>query len=113
MSTVTDVLLASALGEGPAWDRVNAWLETQEAGRGLLLANPRWHDVDRGKAMQALVGFGAFNCLDWDGFCRAVITAPWREPQNVQLWVKRECDERFLPILDFMESAWPEHKERR
>jgi len=117
VSTVTDVLLASALDEEDAFAAVNEYLEQQEAGRGLLIANGLWSGaILRGKAMQATVGFGAFNCLDWDGFCRAVITAPWREPQNVQLWVKRESDERFLPILDFVdawEAAWPEPRGRR
>ncbi|GAA6623094.1 hypothetical protein [Scytonema sp. NUACC26] len=103
MSWVTDVLLVFNLGElyddqdEPLEEvfplnNINAWLQKHRKG---TLDNLNEHVSSGGKAMQACVYGGAFNFLKIDEFIEVVKLQPWKEPQNVQLLIHDEEDERF------------------
>ncbi|UBF29352.1 hypothetical protein K9N68_16855 [Kovacikia minuta CCNUW1] len=51
--------------------------------------------VNTGKSMQACVYGGAYNFLKVNEFIELVKSQPWREPQNVQILIQDEEDERF------------------
>ncbi len=75
-----------------ALSQITSWLEEHDWG---ILDNLGQHVHSGGKAMQACVYGGAFNFLKIDEFIEVVKAQACREPQNVQLLIQREEDERF------------------
>lgn len=104
MSWVTDVLLLFSLGE-VYWDEedpdpdpeplplknINAWL----AENNYRSLNNLHDHVNTGKSMQAFVYGGAYNFLKIKEFLETVKAQDWKEPENVQLLIQDEQDERF------------------
>ena len=96
MSHVTDVIITcSVMDEDKTWS-LNAMLETRDdlAESGAWLN--RVDDKAAGsKAMQAAVLIGAFGYLDIDKFVEAVRAHPWYCPEDVQIFMKDEHEDKF------------------
>jgi hypothetical protein len=94
MSHVTDVIFACDLREEKtSVDLINDWLVEHEIG---MLASVDDHAGGK-KAMQSWVFLGAFNYLPIEEFASYVRSLTWCHPENVQIWIKDEHDERFAP----------------
>lgn len=50
------------------------------------------------KFLEACLYIGAFNHFDLDGFVQHLKQMPWEEPENVQVIVKDQWDEKFRII---------------
>ena len=70
---------------------INAWLAEYRFSSLIHLDQY----INTGKAMNACVYGGAYNSLKFDEFIEVVTKQPWKEPQNVQLLIKDEPDDRF------------------
>ncbi|HEY0684783.1 MAG TPA: hypothetical protein VGD45_20770 [Steroidobacter sp.] len=85
----------------PGLNAVNDWLSAQQMGS--------LHPVDQHgtniKAMECHVAIGAFNYLDVAGLEKAFREAPWDYPENVQLLILEQDDERFRLAWRVQESA--------
>jgi hypothetical protein len=111
MSWVTDVLLIFSVGE--VWADYMEPVEANENGDSVeeplplrnidawLLEN-NWRSLTRlddyvntGKPMQTRVYGGAYNFLKISEFIEVVKAQPWQEPQNVQLLIQDDPDDRF------------------
>ena len=101
MSTVTDVILTLSVLERDADDEDDTLHILQpeldrierEHGRKLFpLARVSQHATG-GKAMQAVVFIGAYNCLPEDAFIEAIERTSWEAPEAVRLFFQREHDE--------------------
>ncbi|MBW4690514.1 MAG: hypothetical protein KME27_01970 [Lyngbya sp. HA4199-MV5] len=111
MSWVADVLLIFSLGE--VWADYMEPVEADETGESVeeplplrninaWLSENNWRSlnrldeyVDTGKPMQSRVYGGAYNFLKISEFIEVVKAQPWQEPQNVQLLIQNEPDDRF------------------
>lgn len=108
MSVVTDVILLLNADEiyleeseeslpdeieSEGLKAVNAWLA--ERGYGELFPLSKMAIAPDRHSMQALVYGGAYNHLDDDEFAEFVSKQQWRSPQNVQLLLKHEFEEKF------------------
>jgi hypothetical protein len=103
MSWVTDVLLIfnveeffddelnDFLEEIPALNNINTWLKKHQFQP---LDNLDQY-VNTGKSMQACVYGGAFDSLNPQDLIEAVKAQSWKKPQNVQLLIQSEAEERF------------------
>lgn len=102
MSVVTNVVLLISIHESieddteygyriPGLAYLNDWL--LKANKGELRTVDQYGT--NGKAMECHVALGAFNYLNVDEFIDAFRAAPWDEPENIQLLVQRQEDERF------------------
>ena len=100
MSIVTNVILTFSLEEEgnqeedfPALNSVNAWIAGREYRRVELLE--RVADLPGRKRFEQVICVGCFNHLDVDAFKAAVANAPWQDPENVQLFVQEQEQDRF------------------
>ncbi|MBD2038883.1 hypothetical protein H6F76_28440 [Leptolyngbya sp. FACHB-321] len=111
MSWVTDVLLIFSLGE--VWADYMEPIEADENGESVeeplplrtinawLIKNNqqslnRWDEyVNTGKPMQSRIYGGAYNFLKISEFVEVVKAQPWQEPQNMQLLIKDDPEDRF------------------
>jgi hypothetical protein len=111
MSWVADVLLVFSLGE--VWADYMEPVEADEDGEPVeeplplrninaWLRGNYWQSLNKlddcvntGKPMQTCVDGGAYNFLKIGEFIEVVKAQPWQKPQNVQLLIKDEPDERF------------------
>lgn len=102
MSVVTNVVLLIPCTEShdddteygyhiPGLAYINEWLSTVEKGS----LRPVDQYGSNGKEMECHIALGAFNCLDVDGLISAFRAAPWERPEDVQLLVMRQDDDRF------------------
>lgn len=97
MSVVSNVVLLMSCGESddaediPGLNTLNAWLAGQNQG---ALYRVEDHGHNR-KAMECHVAIGAFNHLYVEEFLEAFRTAPWCEPDTVQLMFKGQDDHEF------------------
>lgn len=103
MSWVTDVLLIfnvdeffddnldDFLEEIPALNNINSWLKKHKFQP---LDNLDQY-VNTGKSMQACVYGGAFDSLKPQDLIEIVKAQAWKKPQNVQLLIQGEAEERF------------------
>lgn len=100
MSDVTDLILITALNDGggeyehPNVDRINNWLANTHNGFRLKPAHPKRADGDYG-VMQCDVFLGARKLLNLAGLLEVFHSVPWDCPENVQLLVKKEEEDRF------------------
>ena len=101
MSTVTNVILTADVGEaehGKAVPRIVEWLLEQEMGHPPLLRVDDLVGRQKGKAMEADVWVGAYNCLDLAAFVDVVEGAAWLERDDVALFVLLQDGDRFEPV---------------
>ena len=110
MSWVADVVLTFSLAEifdedeihlenVAALDTINAWLEGRHGAQLLEISDK----AGGNQPMQSSVYGGAFNMLKIEEFVQLVKSQPWVEPENVQLLIKDEQEERFT-IYEFREE---------
>jgi hypothetical protein len=102
MSVVTDIILVTGIDDGaeredehPNADRLSAYLEREHGGRGLAKVDQ--HAGGR-KAMQCDVFMAAVNFLDKDAFLAWFHAIEWHDPEQVQLMLKGEQEERLTII---------------
>lgn len=99
MSVVTSVLLCTGINDYGIFD-VNKWLV--DSGNWVL---EQINEYAGGrKSMQQDVYAGAYNYFDLDSFIAAVKTSRWEHPDDVQLLVNREEDDRFYLAYGKMEE---------
>lgn len=110
MSEVTNLILSFSVGEDEITKRDEIELFFNN-GRGFKLTsadfegeenlfevkNPRrWYAGS--KLLETPLFIGAYNQLDLDGLVEHLKSLTWQEPENVQLIVKCENDEKFRII---------------
>lgn len=98
MSTVTNVILTTGLGEaehGTAIALIQDWLAAD--------GHPHLRRVDElvnpGKAMEAEVWIGAFNGLRLEEFLQLVKWTRWLAIDEMRIFWKRQDDEAFYPAF--------------
>lgn len=74
-----------------ALDAINHWIPD---GKLVSLIKPTFAPK-AGYGMAANLYGGGFNHFDIEGFIAAVQAQQWRDPDNVQLFLKSESDQRF------------------
>ncbi len=97
MSYVCNVVLLMGVMEErgdtvPALDFINAWLEEDGQGR---LHRADQYGTNR-KVMEVTVALGAFNYLDVEGLLSTFQSAPWEDPESVQLLIRNQDDDLFI-----------------
>lgn len=91
MSSVTSIILNAWLDEDLAIDYINRAMKT--------LPLVRVEDYAGGhKAMQSDILMGAYSYMDIPAFLKVFHSAPWRDPEYIQLFIKYEADEAFSII---------------
>jgi hypothetical protein len=108
MSWVCNVLVLYSLGEewidtddddveyigtSPCLLEINRWLG-ERGWVELLDLGEVGHGIQR-HAFEVRIWGAAFNFLDIDAFLLCVKEQAWREPENVQVMIKDQEDERF------------------
>lgn len=95
MSIVTNVIILAALGpEGPdvEIERLNELLRNV-SGRG------QFQEVSEhaggNKAMECRVYLGTFNLGDSEEIVRTIFSAPWDNPEQVQILTKEQGEDVF------------------
>lgn len=105
MSVVSNIILSFSIMEDfreeddkdviILMDDVNDWLT--ERGKGTFGGDV--NDVLGGtKHLETPVYVAAFNHFDIEAFIAFIKTLPWREPENVQLFVKGQEENKFALI---------------
>jgi hypothetical protein len=101
MSQVTNIILIVDIIEPEVDDlpiaikEINQWL-TSKGHPIFASALGRHTDAYYGeKCLEATVFVGAFNFLHSEEFVQAVQKAGWRSPENLQLMLQKQDDDRF------------------
>lgn len=99
MSVVTNVLLSFDILENEAEvvDEINGWLSSHHQGYFKDLTEA----CGGSKAMEIPVYGAAFNYLDVKALLAFIRTLKFKEPQNVQLFVCQQEEEKFTLIQPF------------
>lgn len=87
-----------------ALDAVNTWISD---GKLVDLTKPTFA-AKAGYGMSAHLYGGGFKHFDIEGFITTVEAQQWRDPANVQLFLKSDSDERF-----FVYSIRPSKRKRK
>jgi len=99
MSLVTNVVLSFSIGEEQKNEdtfilvgAINDWLVSQHGQRFGV-------DADRvaggSKHLETPLYIAAFNYLFIEDFLRFVFSLPWEEPENVQVFIQGQDEDRF------------------
>ncbi len=109
MSLVTNIVFAfSIIEENDPGDedkyllveKINQWLS--ERGYG------EFGDADQSnrgfKALEIPTYVGAFNFLMLDEFLEFIKALPWKEPENVQIFIKEQGDEKYRLLEPFLQN---------
>ncbi len=110
MSQVTNLILAFSVGEDEATKRAEIELFSNN-GRGFQLVSADFEGEDNifkvknprrwyagSKFLETPLFIGAYNNLDLDGLVEHLKILQWEEPENVQVIVKLNADEKFKII---------------
>ena len=103
MSVVTNVILTFAILEDEdrenhytIVDKINEWMEKEY---GQTFNGNLWEvgneAVGGAKNIETPLYIAAFNYLDTEGFVEHLKGLPWLEPENVQMFIQEQDDERF------------------
>lgn len=114
MSEVTNLILSFSVGENEICKRAEIELFSNN-GRGFELTSADFEGEDNifkvenprrwyagSKFLGTPVFIGAYNKLDLDGLVEHLKSLEWDEPENVQLIVQGEEDEKFR-IIEIVE----------
>jgi hypothetical protein len=75
-------------------EKINQWIPD---GKLVSLVSPTYKK-GAGYGMEANLYGGGYKHFDIDGFIKVVEAQKWSNRANVQLWIKGEEDESFIPI---------------
>ena len=94
---------SDTLGEvSPALDNINSWIGD---GQLLDLSGPTYQE-GAGAGMHAWLYGGGFKHFDLDGFIKQVEQQTWKAPQDLQLFIKVEEEDRFTQVdLDLRQDS--------
>jgi len=117
MSLVTNAILAYGSGEhepedqGPWVDIINKFSDgTTCEGQGFVgvedtrVHGENWDWYGGHKRLECYLAIAAFNYLDLTALVRHLRSLPWYHPEDVQLFIKREVDDRFQ-LIDIFPDA--------
>lgn len=119
MSEVTNVILTYGCGED--WPKIREHINRvgfSESRTGIdKFPESELSDQDAllggTKGFEAGMVAGAFNHLDAERLIRAVQSAPWRSPEDVQLFVQQQWANRFTEVSLFRQEWINWHLARR
>ena len=109
MSHVDNIILSFSIMEasvendfGPDYcvmARINGWLLEHASGQRFG-PDLGYHFASYGgrKGLETPLYIAAFNYLPEDEFVAFLRTLPWREPENAQLLIKRQHEDRFVVL---------------
>jgi hypothetical protein len=100
MSVVTSIILKTFLDEDKAIDYIN-----ETVGLNLTDATELHEGTAGTKYMQISVYLAAFNHWNPGPFLTACLLAPWRNPQDVQLFINGENSHRIIEVHPMQETA--------
>jgi hypothetical protein len=102
MSTITDIILVTAIDDGgqfeddhPNAEKLSQWLrddhESSNVGLTIMPSRP----IENGRAIQCDIFLAAVNHLHTEAFIAAFRAIEWQHPDCVQLMLKGEHDDLF------------------
>jgi hypothetical protein len=98
MSVVTNLIFAHHHEEEQLVAQVHDWFKLNAYTEGARLVDINIARLHSGYVFEQPTLVGAFNHLDLDGFVKFVRSLPWSEPENVQIIVREQHDERYRII---------------
>jgi hypothetical protein len=98
MSWVTNIILSTSILDADKSADLNAAIrQPYKDPFGALMVISR-DDAGGDKQLEATIYLAAFNRLNLERFLTAVRAVPWDDPEELQLFIKGEDDERFSEI---------------
>jgi len=88
MSNVTNAILTAACDEDLALGALKPFVRVEDAADGHCE-----------KRIECIIAVAAFNYLDVDELIERIVSAPWHNPEQVMLLLRRQDDYMFFPFV--------------
>jgi hypothetical protein len=110
MSSITDVLVVTGLGDDDGITRVNAWLAEHDLPHRQQLKEITLENAGGVKVSCVRLWAAAFNYLDIDGLAGAVSAAPWDVPASVVAYFDSDSTGETFTISPARPDRWSTRK---